>query len=256
MFSVFIFGGTTEARLLISYLIDQKIYCTLSVTSNYAKDLIQSSPLLDIKVKSLMKNEIEDVIKDVNPTLIVDATHPYALEVSKNIKNVCRKLNKELILVTRDIGHIEGATVFDNMESLTSFLANNCSNDIVFSTLGIKEAQIFSNNLNNYKEIIYLRILPSIDSLTKATELGFPSSHIICMQGPFSQEMNVLMLQETKAKYLLTKISGKVGGLEAKIEAAKKCGVKVLALKAPIRENGVSLEDAKVFIKMKSLEVK
>jgi len=252
VYSVFIFGGTTEARLLISYLINQGISCTVTVTSNYAKELLTSSPLLDVKIKRLNEYEMEDAIKEVNPSLIVDATHPYAFEVSQNIKKACNNLNREYITVSRDIGSIEGTTSFDSMELLASFLSDNCEADeMVLSTLGIKEAQSLCDNFGNYKESIYLRILPSMESLSKAKELGFPSKHIICMQGPFSKEMNVALLHETGAKYLLTKITGKVGGLEAKIVAAKKCGVEVLALIAPDREKGLSLAEAKALIKMK-----
>lgn len=256
MFSVFVFGGTTEARLLISYLINQGIYCTISVTSNYAKELLEESSFLDVRVSRLDVNGMTTIIKDVNPSIIVDATHPYAFEVSQNIKDACNILNRDYITVIRDIGSINGTIAFDSMETLASFLEKNCRReDKILSTLGIKEANELCRNFKRYKESIYLRILPSIESLNRAMELGFPSKNIICMQGPFSKEMNVALLHETKAKYLLTKITGKVGGLESKIEAAKECGVEVLALIAPNREKGSSLEEVKSIIRFKASEV-
>jgi precorrin-6x reductase len=249
VYSVFIFGGTTEARYLSSYLIDQGISCTVTVTSNYAKELLTKSPLLDVRVKRLNVDEMKAAITEINPSLIVDATHPYAFEVSQNIKKACNNLNKEYLTVSRDIGSIDGTKTFKSMEMLASFLSDNCTTDeMALSTLGIKEAKCLCDNFKNYKESIYLRILPSMESLSRAKELDFPSKHIMCMQGPFSKEMNVALLHETGSKYLLTKITGKVGGLEAKIEAAKECGAEVLALIAPDREKGLTLDDAKLQI--------
>lgn len=255
-YSVFIFGGTTEARLLVSYLIDQGIKCTVTVTSNYAKELLNPSQLLDVIIKRMDEKEMENAIVKANPSLIVDATHPYAIEVSKNIKKACNSIGKEYLTIIRDIGNLEDTTVFENMDELSTYLDENCAEeDVVLSTLGIKEAGILCKNFSNYKKSVFLRILPSMESLSKAIELGFPSKNIICMQGPFSKAMNVALMNETGAKYLLTKITGKVGGLENKIEAAKQCGVKILALSAPVRENGLSLEDAKSLIVRKVKEV-
>lgn len=255
MFDVFIFGGTTEARLLVSALLNLGIRCTVSVTSDYAKDLMLDSPLLTVSVRRLDEGEIEDTFLKINPSMIVDATHPYATEVSRNIKRGCQKLGREFVTLIRDVGSIEGTTLFDDIDEMVDFLAENCTeSDAIFSTLGIKEAKLFKEKLPSYRSNVYLRILPSMESLRSACELGFPSKHIICMMGPFSKEMNVVLLHECRAKYLLTKITGKVGGLDSKIEAARECGVEVLAIRAPKRENGLTLEEMKSLIEARSLE--
>lgn len=255
MFDVFIFGGTTEARLLVSALLNLGIRCTVSVTSDYAKDLMLDSPLLTVSVRRLDEGEIEETLLKINPSMIVDATHPYATEVSRNIKRGCQKLGREFVTLIRDVGSIEGATLFDDIDEMVDFLADNCTeSDAIFSTLGIKEAKVFRDKLPSYRSNVYLRILPSMVSLSAAVELGFPSKHIICMMGPFSKEMNVALLHECRARYLLTKVTGKVGGLDSKIEAARECGVDVLAIRAPKRENGLTLEEMKSLIEARSLE--
>ncbi|MGH4038853.1 MAG: precorrin-6A reductase [Sphaerochaeta sp.] len=255
MFDVLIFGGTTEARLLVSALLDHEIRCKVSVTSDYARSLMPDSPLLTVSVKRLDEGEIEDMLLRCNPSLIVDATHLYATEVSKNIKRVCQKLDREFLTLIREVGGVEGATLFDSIDEMVDFLNENCTeSDAIFSTLGIKEAKLFKEKLPSYRSNVYLRILPSMESLRSACELGFPSKHIICMMGPFSKEMNVAFLHECRAKYLLTKITGKFGGLDSKIEAARECGVEVLAIRAPKRENGLNLEEMKSLIEQRALE--
>lgn len=245
MYSVFIFGGTTEARILATTLVEQKIKCTITVTTDYAKDLLPESHLLDVIVKRLTVKDMENIIKTVNPSLIIDSTHPYAVEVSGNIKKACSNLKREYITVVRDLFSVDNSIDFDSIEKLSLYLNRVCKpNEVVFSTLGIKEAATLCKNFIHFKSSLYLRILPSMESLKAAIDLGFPSKHIICMQGPFSKTMNSALFKETGARYLLTKQSGTVGGLESKISASIECGIEVLTLKAPDREKGLSLEDA------------
>ena len=44
-------------------------------------------------------------------------------------------------------------------------------------------------------------------------------STVIAMQGPFSEGMNEQLLSHVKARYLVTKDSGKIGGFQEKMEA-------------------------------------
>ena len=68
--------------------------------------------------------------------------------------------------------------------------------------------------------------------------------NLICMQGPFSAEMNACMMRECGASYLVTKISGKNGGFEEKIEAARRVGARVIAVLPPESRSGISMRDA------------
>ena len=62
------------------------------------------------------------------------------------------------------------------------------------------------------------------------------------MQGPFSYEMNKALLRYVKAKYLVTKDSGDIGGMQDKVRAAKALGVEVICLTRPVKEEGLRLE--------------
>ena len=60
--------------------------------------------------------------------------------------------------------------------------------------------------------------------MEESVRLGFKGRNLIAMQGPFSAEMNVALLHQTKAKYFVTKESGKAGGFEEKKKAARETG--------------------------------
>ena len=77
----------------------------------------------------------------------------------------------------------------------------------------------------------------------QSIDLGFSGKHLIAMQGPFSREMNLALLHQTEAKYLVKKESGKNGGFAEKLEAAEQAGAVLLVIGRPIEE-GLSGEEA------------
>lgn len=85
-------------------------------------------------------------------------------------------------------------------------------------------------------------MLPMAKSIDEQLERGYLMSHLICMQGPFSLELNKAMLNQIQARYMVTKDSGTVGGMEEKVEAARQLGVTLLCLRRPDEEGGMSLQ--------------
>ncbi len=53
-------------------------------------------------------------------------------------------------------------------------------------------------------------------------DMGFYGSHLIAMQGPFAEDLNVAMMKAVHAKWMVTKESGKVGGFEKRSVRRKK----------------------------------
>lgn len=66
------------------------------------------------------------------------------------------------------------------------------------------------------------------DSLAKAVELGYKPANVVCMQGPFEEDLNIAMIKHFNAKYLVTKDSGKAGGFEEKYPQHIKQGRNLL----------------------------
>ena len=95
----------------------------------------------------------------------------------------------------------------------------------------------------DYRERMYLRILPLPSSLERALNLGYDPAHMICMQGPFSADLNAAMFAQTRASYVVTKDSGQAGGYGEKEEGARRAGAVLIVVKRTA-EKGSSLEDA------------
>ena len=75
----------------------------------------------------------------------------------------------------------------------------------------------------------------------RAQGLGFEGKHLICMQGPFSKELNIAMLRQLDCRYLVTKESGNTGGFLEKYEAARQTGATLVLIGRPLREEGMTL---------------
>ena len=64
------------------------------------------------------------------------------------------------------------------------------------------------------------------------------------MQGPFEKDLNVALLRHSKARWLVTKDTGKAGGFSEKVEAAREAGARIVLISRPVAdERGRSLDE-------------
>lgn len=252
MCEILIFGGTTEGRTLADFCAKNKISAYISVTTSYGAELIQKSNYLNILTGKMDCDQMLDFIKNNGIKLVIDATHPYAEEASRNISYACDNTHVKFIRVIRKSGAaVRNGRYFDDINSLVNYLNNRSGN--IFITTGSKELRYFCN-IKNFRERCTVRVLPSENIVSECMSLGFYKTHIIAEQGPFSKGKNTEHIKKANADYLVTKDSGEVGGFYEKISAAEKCGAEILIIKRPV-ENGIELREAeKIIASEKSYE--
>ena len=110
----------------------------------------------------------------------------------------------------------------------------------VFVTTGSKELSAFLE-LPDWETRVYARVLSMPDVVKTCADMGFYGIHLIAMQGPFSEEMNRALLQQTKAAWLVTKDTGITGGFPEKVRAARSLGVRLVIIRRP-EESGLDYE--------------
>ncbi len=238
MTEIVLFGGTTEGRELCELLSKKQIETIVCIATEYGEMLLTPQETLHVHMGRLDKAAMEKLFKTENPRLVIDATHPYANQVSDNISTACKKVGTKHLRLLRETLDNEGCVIFPHMNGLISWLKDQ--RGTIFSTLGTKEAAALSV-IEGYRERLWLRILPDTAGLSACLRAGFPARHVICMQGPFSRELNAAMFRETKADILLTKESGLTGGYLEKIDAARECAMTVALLSRPSEETGLTL---------------
>ena len=85
-------------------------------------------------------------------------------------------------------------------------------------------------------------MLPFASSLDACEASGIPRKNIIAMQGPFIKAINIALMEQFGINYMVTKDSGKEGGFDDKMEAAKEAGATLIVIKRP-DDKGVSAEE-------------
>ena len=237
---ILVFGGTYEGRKLCEYLERNGIEATAYVATEYGEELISGLRSVDVISRRLGVEEMTSVMEGGFQTVVIDATHPYAEEVSQNIAKACHATHTRYIRLLREEIEAEGLIHVKNAEEAARYLHTTEGNVLV--TTGSKDLSAFCS-IEGYEKRLYIRILPDVESLRHCRMLGFSGKNIIAMQGPFSLELNTALIKQYDCKYLVTKSSGSPGGVEEKIRAAEDTGCRVLLIERPTKETGHTLRE-------------
>ena len=238
-----VFAGTTEGCEICSFLAKHKVSVLACVATDYGSKSLKEDQYLKIHAGRLTEPEMEEMLKELAPDLVLDATHPYASEVTKNIRTACENTGFSYERVLRAAGaHADKAVYVENTEAAVSFLEGTTGN--ILLTTGSKELGKYTA-LTDAGERIYARVLSLPSVMETCKELGFEGKHLIGMQGPFSQELNVAMLRQYDCRYLVTKDTGKAGGFQEKIDAALSCDVIPVIIGRPLQEEGLSVAECR-----------
>ncbi len=260
MYNICVFAGTTEGRRIIEFLSHQKVKVTACVATEYGRELLTPSDNLDISARRLPIGEIIKLFKEEKFDLVIDATHPYAQSITNSIASACSKCGIRYIRLIRDESRImdllteeqskcschdktntsEDVVFVSDTAGAAEFL-NNCEGNILLTT-GSKEISRFAS-IDGFADRVYARVLPMEDSIRLCREAGLKPAHILAMQGPFSEEMDMAMLKFVSAGWMVTKDGGTAGGFDEKVTAARRMGVKIVVIGRPEQRAGISYQD-------------
>ncbi len=236
MKKVLIYAGTTEGRELAQELARERIYCDISVATEYGRQIMDEkiSPYICILQGRMTAEQMRLKCENEQYLAVVDATHPFATEVSVNIRESLKGLDIPYFRLGREkIPGEEGERqtgeqqaeeqnymarkYFQNTAACVEALKK--TEGKIFLTTGSKELSAFCREETIRKRLV-VRVLPGMESLQECVRNGLEGRQIIAMQGPFSKEMNLAMIRQYQASVLVTKESGKTGGEDTKLAAA------------------------------------
>ena len=230
---ILIFSGTTEGRELAEWLGSEGIMVHVRVATEYGAVVMEPSANIDVRVGSCGGADgIADVIRDLDISIVVDATHPYALNITKHIVEACGRTGAEYIRLKRPDSEedTEGVVRFDSLEEAVEYLKG--TEGRILASTGSNELALYTR-IPDYTERVVARVLSTAESVQKCAALGFEGRNLICAQGPFSEEMNTAMLRQVGASFMVTKDSGDAGGFSEKVRAARKAGATLVVINRP-----------------------
>lgn len=238
---ILVLGGTTEARELLDKLIDKGVSAIVSTAYAYADKFIPQHQLIEHISGRLDAKDLERFIKKRQVSVVVDATHPYAAEISTNAKAACGKAGIGYIRYERGITEMPdveyGNVHYVGSPQEAAKLACKLGERIFVAT-GSTTARAFRSTGKKQGCKIYVRVLPEDNSLRKCRVAGYTEDEIITGIGPFSYVDNFELWQRLAIDVVVTKDSGLPGGFSAKVNAARDLGINLIVIRRPSPSEG------------------
>ena len=230
---ILVLGGTSDSLKICDRLYEIGISdFVLSVVTEFGRDLAESRAK-DIINGKMDKDGMVDYIIKNEVRQVIDATHPYAVEVSRNAMDACEETDIKYIRFERKslLGEIkyQGEYIVDTIEEACAMILGNDQWENVFIATG-------SKNLGTYVKLLkskslVARVLPTSEVIRNCEAMGLNADNLLAIKGPFSKDINVAMLKHAEVDVVITKESGFAGGFMDKIVACEELGIPIIIIK-------------------------
>ena len=249
---ILVLAGTKDGRDLITLLDKAGYEVMASVFSEYGRQLIQLTHV-SIHAGPLDTEGLMELILSKKINMVVDASHPYAVNVSQNAMGACQATGIHYVRYERTTTPLPAYQAlhvvydYDQAAHVAASLGK-----VIFLTTGSRHLQSFKAVTDVGGQRLIARVLPEPSVLQECLELGFLPKDIVAVQGPFSHDLNVALFKEYQAEVIVTKNSGQVGGSDTKMTAAMALGVPLVLIDRPIinyRQIVYQMDDVLKFVK-------
>jgi len=236
---IWLIGGTGESAKLAIALLQIQLPLVISVTTESARSLYPNSPLLQVWVGRLNLSQIEQFLTEQNIIAVLDASHPYAVEISQNAIAVCQKQEIPYLRFERPRwevgkwgdGEMGGKVIYlDSFNQLVT--GEYLAGERVLLTVGYKVLPLFKNW--HERSTLFARVLPATNSIAAALAVGFSQDKLFAMRPPIPLNLERELWQHWQISMVVTKASGAPGGEDIKRQLATELGVSLVIIEPPI----------------------
>jgi precorrin-6A/cobalt-precorrin-6A reductase len=229
--NVWLIGGTSESTKIASLLTSHFISVIATVTTNNAKNLYPFHPHLTVIADKILPENIYQFLQQNQIKIIIDASHPYAVNISTAVISIAQQYNYPYLRYERqEIKANQSNIIY--LPSLSVLLKNKFINQKrVLLTIGCNSLHFFKDYQNH--ATLFARILPYPQSLNKAVESGFTNDRLIAIRPPLSYELEKALWQLWHIETVITKAGGKQGGENIKRKLAKDLNIQLIIIQRP-----------------------
>lgn len=233
---IWIIAGTSDSHKLIEALkknLESELIATTA--TDYGKKIIEDKYGIKSVSRRMEKKEMVDFIEEYQIKYLLDAGHPFAEKLSLNAISAAAETGTVYLRYERERLSLSAYPdkLLIKVKDYLEAAAEADKFQRIFLTTGSKTADIFIDNISNFKERLFFRILPSEKFVGRLIKQGVSPAHIAALQGPFSRELNKVLFKEFKADVVISKASGSRGGLKTKIEAALELKIPIIIIERP-----------------------
>ncbi|MFC6169950.1 precorrin-6A reductase [Loigolactobacillus jiayinensis] len=227
---ILLMGGTTESLSIADFLTQQQRPFILSVVSQYGAELAQEHAAV-VSEQALNAEQLPEFLRAKQIDLVIDATHPFAKVASENTIAATKVVGIPYVRFEREQVAEAGQDLrfVDNLDQACALLKQ--LDGTVYLSTGSKTVGDYIAALG--LERIHVRVLPVTRVFEKLTALGLRAEQIDGIRGPFTTELNVELFKRVNACAVVTKESGRQGGIQEKITACAQLNIPCIIIKRP-----------------------
>ncbi|MBD2576122.1 cobalt-precorrin-6A reductase [Oscillatoria sp. FACHB-1406] len=226
-----VIGGTQESKEIATAIASLRISCTISVATDAARSLYPASPYLQVRVGRMDKSGFAAFLQGEKVIAIIDASHPFAVEVSRNAIAAAAAVGISYLRYERD----EERPITNYELRITNYSelleGNYLAGERVLLAVGCKALPLFQ--AWQTRSTLFARVLPAVNSLEVALKAGFSSDRIIALRPPVSAELEAALWQQWQISLVVAKASGKAGGEDVKRSVAERLGIPLIIIARP-----------------------
>ncbi len=221
--NLLILAGTTKATALARAVAERGMTGTVSFAGRVERPLRQPLPQ---RIGGFGGAEgLAGYLRDNRITHVIDATHPFAVQMSRNAVDACTRMGVPLIALTRPEWQ---ARTGDHWEKVPDIAAAVAALDRpaahVMLAVGRMHLDAFAPN-SQHRYLLRLVDPPE-------APLPFPEADVIVDRGPFDEASDRSLMQAHGIELVVSKNSGGTGAY-AKIAAARLLGLPVIMIDRP-----------------------
>lgn len=230
---ILVLAGTQDGREIAAGLREAGYEVIASVVSEYGRELVAQSGV-PVQAAAMNEQELQQFVIQHGIRLMIDATHPYAVNVSRNARQVAANLHIPCLRYERPDSALPiyaKLVLAPDMQRAAEMAVG--LGKTVFLTTGSHSLPLFRAAAAGRDCRLIARVLPQPEVIADCIANGFSPADIIAAQGPFSQELNRELFRAYGADVMVTKNSGAIGGTDAKIAAAIELGLIIVVVQRP-----------------------
>lgn len=224
---LWLIGGTQESVDLAKVIAQNHLPCIISVTTESARSLYPTVSTLSVYVGRFNFAQIQQFLQQQQIVAVLDASHPYAVEISQNA--IAATFERKIPYLRYERPMLEQGISLD-FETLLA--GNQLQGRRVLLTIGYTPLHMFQSW--HERTTLFARILPSAIALEAAFKAGFTPHNIICLRPPISADLEKALWRQWQISLVVTKASGTAGGEDIKRSVAAELGIPLIAINRPI----------------------
>tara|TARA_Y100000589_G_scaffold332188_1_gene390083 strand:- start:1083 stop:1874 length:792 start_codon:yes stop_codon:yes gene_type:complete len=187
--NVWILSGTADGPIIASKLLSLNYVVFVSVVTYKATKVYQKNDKLHIFTGKLNdEKEIKKFIMDNKINQVIDATHPFAVKISKYLKKVCLEINKRIYRFERVFRYKSKSTIIPNFTYLNKLQVKNKN---ILLAIGSRDLNKVAKFYINLGANVFARVIPTPDSISRSFSSCIKDSNIAILN-PSNDSQNSL----------------------------------------------------------------